>query len=270
MLGDFCETFSKLFCTTDIAKLALSSEDNFLRFFDQLHLPLYRPPHKDLTLKLFKKDIRSDIIDALHDDIISRYGKYLHISVDPLIVADRIRRTGSAGTAPTFQMFLDVRSIASERNLFLDQDIYSLLEILPSKIRNQAGFAAKIIYEFSPKTSSIPNSNTLIPLHWPKLLHETTKDLKPHVGSLKRKLISNTHKTSGSWPKKDILYSNDPDWNTYISNLIENDGLFDSQIFNYDIIKQFWHEYNNGRIELSTDIERLVAIATLAKIANPN
>ena len=270
MLGDFCETFSKLFCETEITDLALSSTENFIQFFDDLHLPLYRPPHKSLSLTLFKKSAREDAIEKLNLGIADQYERHLQVSSDPLIVADQILRTGSAGTAPTFQMFLDMRSVGCERNLFLDRDIYSLLEILPSKFRNHANLAAKIINAFSPKMALIPNSNTLIPLHWPKFFHKTTKDLKPYIGSLKRKLVSNTHRTSGSWPKKDILYRNDLEWNNCISKLFANDDYFNSQIFDYETIKQFWHEYNIGRIELSTDIERLIGIATIAKIANPN
>ena len=270
MLGDYCETFSKLFCTPEIADFALSSPNSFLKFFDNIRAPLYQPPHKNLSLTLFNKNVRNGIIEHLNLDILDQYEKHLHISTDPLIIADQILRTGSASTLPTFQMFLDVRSVGCERNLFLDRDIYSLLEILPSKIRNQANFAAKIINAFSPKTALIPNSNTLLPIHWPPPLHKSTKFMKPYIGSIKRKLVSNTHKTSGSWPKKDMLYRYDPEWNKYISKLLCNGDLFDNHIFDFDVISKFWSEYNNGRLELSSDIERLISIAEISQIEKLN
>ena len=135
LLGDFSEAFSKLFFSRgNQNSMNLWKSSEFLRLFDSLMLPLYKPPNKKRTLFLLKPEYREAAIQELKQDIIARFRNLRESSKDISIVIDQFFRWQNAHCAPTFEMLLDVRSVACERNIMFDLKIHELLEVLPKVI----------------------------------------------------------------------------------------------------------------------------------------
>ena len=179
-------------------------------------------------------------------------------------MSDYFFRWQTAASISTFSMFFDIRSAGPERNLMFDNDLINVLEILPASIRNHSGFGVKLIKKLYPQASKVINSNTLLPLRFPKSLHRFAKTVKPYAGKLRRKLIENSHATVEGWAKKSWLYINDKKWNTFFAQILENKSLFDENVFDHVAIQNSWDSFNKGDHLKTCDIERLVQIGLLA------
>jgi len=259
IIGDFAEAFSKLFITTGRAINSVWKPTEFLAEFDKLPLPNYRPINRDRTLKLFRKEFSNYAENQLNDIIVNRFGKLMHVSNDPLIIGDYFFRWQSASCLATFQMFNDIRSFGSERNIMFDKDLHELLTTMPSHIRNNSGLGSKIIRELNPYLSMIPNSNTLMPLIFPEAAHLMSKKIKPLLGKLRRHFLDNDHKTTGSWSHLPLLYHTHPAWKDYINNVIMDEStLLPLEIFDRTAVVSCWRKYCNGEISLHADIERIL------------
>lgn len=124
LLGDLCEAFSKLLCSPEPLRTGNWTVEEFISIFDSIRLPLYRPINREKTLSLLNQLVRKEVEEALRFEIEQRFKEIYPLSNDPLIVADLIFRWESVTASPTFFMFLDLRSVASERNLMLDRDVH--------------------------------------------------------------------------------------------------------------------------------------------------
>jgi hypothetical protein len=263
LLGDFCEALSKLFCSVEKGQRGMWTAEEFARDFDSIRLPLYRPNNRHRTLALLKPTIREEVEAALRRDIIERYKTVCEVSTDPLIVGDAFFRWESAGTLPTFTMFLDLRGAAAERNLMLDKDVLDLLEIAPGSLRNSANFGALLIRRLNPPASRVPNSNSLLPLCWPPVTHSLSKKCKPLLGKLRRLMLGDSHLTTGAWPEKSALYARDPVWRDYFDKILSNGEMFPEEFFDPDQVRQSWRELLNGNRDNASDIEKLVQLGVM-------
>lgn len=263
LLGDFCEAFSKLLCVVPKNKKRLWTSQEFLKDFDKLPLPLYRPMHRDVTLRLLSPIVRHELTEQLHHDIVERYARVCNVSEDPRIVADYFFRWQSASTIATFFMFLDVRSAGPERSLMFDNDTHQLLEMLPASMRDGANFGGKLIQLLWPPAAKVVNSNSLLPLSLPSSAHTAAKFIKPVLGRLRRYFFDNSYRTTGSWPKRSLLYLNDQTWRNFFEKILCNRSLFDEDIFDFEAILNCWNTFCAGDLSLESDIEKLVEIGLL-------
>jgi hypothetical protein len=263
MLGDFCEAFSKLCCTVDVKRKIAWTPSEFVAEFDSLHLPSYRPVHRESTLSLIKPKVRLDMEETLKQDIMNRYSRVIEVSTDPWIIADYFFRWGSAATIATFFMFLDVRSAGAERSLMFDKDVQELLETLPSSKRNCSNLGAKIIGKLWPKAAKTVNANSLLPLSWPNNLHSLSKFIRPGFGKMRRFFFDNSYKTTGSFPLRSLLYSRDPEWHNLFESIIINDSLFNEEVFDLRAIKHCWTSFCEGNYTLTNDLEKVIQIGLI-------
>lgn len=262
-LGDFCEAFSKLCCSVEQGRYRVWTVQEFLRNFDKLPLPLYRPSHKEYTLRLLNPRIKEEVEHQLNRDISNRYGHICDVSDDPKIVADYFFRWQTVANMPTVAMFFDVRSTGPERSIMFDKDVHELIEILPSSMRDGANMGSFLIKKLWPSASRVVNSNSLLPLTWPGYLHKLTKYSKPFIGKLRRTLIENTYKTTGGFPEKSMLYSSDEKWQRCFHDILRDESLFQEEIFDYGAIKDCWTTFCEGNLEVSSDLEKIVQIGLL-------
>jgi hypothetical protein len=266
LLGDFLEAFSKLLCSVEGTGNEIWQPGEFYEVFDTLHLPSYRPHDRAAILSLLNRDVRDDVVAAMKRDLMERYERVRTVSNDPLIVADMFLRWECAATAPTFSMFLDLRSVSQERNLMFDKDLQELLEVLPSSIRARGNFGPLIINELQPKAAKVLNSNSLLPVCWPPAVHRFSKKCKPVLGSLRRLMLGRTHQTTGSWQGKEVLYEQDAQWRNYFNEIFRDTALFDEELFDHDAIRQCWRSFCSGNGKLANSVEKMVEIGILGSL----
>lgn len=267
-LGDFAEAFSKLFCEVQPGRTKGLTEEEFSHRFDSLHLPTYRPHNRARTLRLLQPDVAHQALQELDDSVRARFRRLQPAAADPRILSDLFFRWADASTLPTFQMFLDVRSVGPERNVMHDTEVHSLLEVLPSAIRDSAGFGAGLISELYPAAGLVPDSNTLLPLVVPRPLHRLSKRLRPLLGKARRALGANTYRTTGSWSLLTLLYAVEPLWRTRFESILLNERLFDSRIFNIAEISSAWDAFVAGDHEHYQDIETLLSFGMISQWVN--
>lgn len=262
LTGDFCEAFSKLFFKIKDHEVSIWNSDKFLKQFDSLPLANYRPINRSRTLNLFEQEYRYLAEKQLGENIIDRYEHIKGVSIDPLIVGDYFFRWQNASCLATFQMFNDIRSVSQERNMMFDKELHDTLEILPSYVRNSSGFGSKIIKEIMPMLSVIPNSNTLMPLIFPEIIHQSSKRIRPVLGKLKRTIFTDNHKTTGSWSHLPLLYSKHPSWKANIESIfMDSRKTLPADIFKPKMVEACWNNFCAGDISLHTDIERIVGFS---------
>lgn len=265
LLGDLCEAFSKLFCAIDRSQTVRWEPKKFADEFDSIRLEAYRPIDRVRTLGVLSSQVREEAEETLRNDIITRYTELMESANDPAIVADQMFRWESVATLPTFFMFFDLRSVAPERNLMLDPDVHSLLEVLPSKYRNGANLGALLIRKFNRAAGAVPNSNTLLPMHWPSIAHRASKQCKPVLGKIRRAIFGDSHRTTGSWPKKVALYTQDPQWQKYFQSHLSEEAL-QSDLFDVNQVAGYWDSLKAGDQGVAETVERLVQISLLVRM----
>ncbi|MEI8139848.1 MAG: hypothetical protein WCI03_08275 [bacterium] len=266
MLGDFCEAFSKLCCSSDVVRGDHCNAEELTAQFDRLPLPLYRPQNREATLALLLPDVRINAQEELKLRVRNRFEKLIPCSADPMIVLDQFFRWQSAATIATFSMFLDLRSVGSECNLMFDREVHELLEVLPARIRNKGDFGARLISRLNWRVGWVPNSNSLIPLCFPAGAHRLAKQFKPVLGRLRRQMMGDSHRTTGSWPKKALLYSLDSGWRDTFADLVnEPDALLD-QYFDREAIRRCWRDFMRGDVKRAPDLEKLVNLTILTRL----
>lgn len=264
ILGDFCEAFSKLFLNIPNGLNHLGTSKQFLSRFDTLPLSNYQPNNRERTLSLFQQDYRKIAEKALDLAIRQRYEQARNISVDPLVVGDYFFRWQTATCLPTFQMLNDLRSVGPERNLMYDNELHSLLEIMPSSIRSKHNLGARVVNKLYPPAAKVPNANSLLPLVYPLPLHSLAKKMRPMLGKVRRKLFTNTYHTTASWPHLPLLYANNKTWKHKIEeNLFHTKSQLPSEIFDHNQIDKCWSDFCQGDLTLHADIERLLGLAEL-------
>ena len=266
ILGDLCEAFSKLCCSVDQGGTERWSPEGFVSAFDQLRLPLYRPANREATLSLLNAKIRKEVETSIVHEITDYYGKVFDASQDPLIVGDQCLRWNSVQTIPTFFMFMDLRSSVPERNMMFDANVHEVLEMLPSRFRNEKNLGALLIHKLHPRAAWVMNSNSMLPMCWPPVAHKLTRRIKPILGKIRRSIFGNTYRTTGSWPKHSVLYATDPEWRRSFENILHQADLFDPEIFDSDAIRQCWREFLLGKADRVGDVEKLVQLGILSRM----
>jgi hypothetical protein len=266
LLGDLCEAFSKLLCSVNGVGGRLWTPEEFVGAFDTLRLPLYRPADRAGTLALLHAHVRRDVEEATRRQILERYQQVSAVSTDPLIVGDYFLRWESAPTVPTFYMFLDLRATAAERNIMFDPDVYELLQWLPSSLRHSKNFGARLIHRLQPLAAWMPNSNTLLPLCLPPAAHRLSGRVRPLLGKLRRKLISDSHRTTTSWQKHAVLYVTDPTWRKSFESVLADGDLFDCGLFDMDAIRHCWQAFVDGEPRRAADVEKLVQLGLTKRL----
>ncbi len=267
LLGDFFEAFSKLFCADLQGRSQIWSEDEFVSEFDSIRPPAYRPLDRDRTLEFFRPEARQAALEGLEMRIRGRFREIREAAQDPRILVDYFMRWQNASCLPTFAMLLDVRSGSPERNLMFDWRLHELLQRLPSSMRDRAGLGAQLVKRLHPAAARVVNANSLLPITLPYAIHALSKAARPRVGKLKRRLLGGSHRTTASWPHLALIYASDTVWRQSIEDVLLDPGLFPREVFDGDVIARRWNEFRQGRLQDYQDLEKLLGIGVLLRIA---
>lgn len=73
-------------------------------------------------------------------------------------------------------------------------------------------------------------------------------------------------KTSGSWLLTHEMYRKDSRYRKRIENLIVDENVFPSEIFDLEQIKNTWDEYLAGNISLHFEVEALLSFGNLHRM----
>ena len=266
-LGDFCEAFSKLLCEVPASRTAVWTDDEFVRSFDDLFAANYGPKDRSRTLELLQPDVRALAEEGLTGDLSRRFAQARCVSSELQIILDYFFRWQRASCIATFQMFHDLRSVGPERNIMFDRGVRELLEVLPASVRSKSRLGTRLVARFSPKAARVADANTLLPLYSPGFTHSVAKAARPVLGKLRRKLFSNTYETTASWPHLPLLMQKDAAWRKHIEELIHEEDLLPSSLFDHDVIEDCWRRFGQGDLSRHDDMEKLVGIAWIQKTA---
>jgi hypothetical protein len=267
MLGDFGEAFSKLIFRMP-ERGDLGDAETFLREFDRLPLPNYAPVATDRTLQLLRPDARELAVQTLRDRIRARFAEACTISSEPAAVGDHFFRWQCASCAATFQMFGDLRSVAPERNLMFDPAVLDLLARMPAAVRATARIGAHVVAKLHPAVALVPDANSLIPPGAPAFLHRLSKRMRPVLGKLRRRLFSDTYRTTASWPHLPLLMRRDPEWRARLEPLLCDGPLAATSCFDADQVRTAWREFLAGDLSRHHDVEKLAGLAVV--LAQPH
>jgi hypothetical protein len=217
-------------------------------------------------LSLLQPDSRYEAERMLKVRIKERYERLSLVSEDLPFLLDYFFRWESAATIATFSMFLDLRSVGAECNLMFDKEVHNVLKTLPSRIRNEANFGARLISKMNWRAGWVPNASTLLPIRFPPIAHRLAKRVKPAVGRARRLCLGDSHRTTGSWPEKSVLYIQDPEWRGAIDGLLsEPDGLLDV-VFDREAIRRCWQDFLDGDSRRALDVEQLINVSVLSRL----
>lgn len=268
LLGDLCEAFSKLCCSVQNNISDVWSVETFVEQCDELPLALYRPANRPRTLKLIHRGIRTEAEALLRADIEGRYRRLRDVSGEPAVIADSFFRWKCVPSMATFLMFLDTRSAGPERSLMVDKDVHELLETMPGAVREGTQLGARLVSELWPRAGRVVDTNTLLPMRFPRYVHTAVKRLRPVLGKLRRRLIEDSHRTTASWPKQDVLYRSDPQWNEQLERILRRESTNLSGILDGDEIARCWREFCRGDVTRTPDIERLVTLSVVSEVTS--
>lgn len=265
ILGDLSEAFSKLLSLTPASTSEFWSPEEFTENFDSALLPNYAPRNAPRSLLLLNAEVREDARSGLRRRLSDYYSEVRETSPQPAIVFDQILRWRSLGSQPTFQMFLDVRSVSAERNVMLDPGVHELLEELPAEERADRRLGAKILAELHPLSALVPDANSLIPVMGHGALHRFSKWMRPQLGKVKRRLLSNDHTTTASWPHLPLLMQKNEVWKSEIKETLLESSSLDSAVWDKRAVEASLQDFFNGDIDRHTDVEHLLSIAGAMK-----
>jgi hypothetical protein len=266
LLGDLCEAFSKLFCDGDKVPPAVWTTSEFVRSHDAIRLPLYRPERKEEILSLFNPKIRSEVGQSIEAQIARRFELVRGRADDPLIIGDLAFRWESVGLLPTFFMFLDLRSAAAERNLMFDPEIHALLQRLPARMRSGCNLGAQLIRRLAPRAAWVVNSNSLVPMCWPPVLHKSARRLKPWFGKMRRAIIGASHRTTGSWQERAQLYLSDVHWRGAVELAQRQVENLSPELFDLESVRNAFLKFFQGDLRRSGEIEKLLQLGLLNEL----
>jgi len=262
-IGNGYEAFSKLLCEVNRGIKGIWTEKEFVDQFDSLYPKDYKPANRRLTLSLLAPEARREAELQLTANIVQRYNAVCAVSRDPKIVADFFFRWQTVTCLAPYFSFLDLRSAGPDRTLMLDPQVHELLERLPVSMRDNAGFGARLVRKLWPAAAQVVNVNSLLPLRFPPYMHSLAKQMRPLMGRLRRKFFDDSYKTTGSWPLLPLLYAENPLWHRRFEEILFDEDLFASDVFDRRAIQNCWKAFCDGDISRHNDIERLVEIGIL-------
>lgn len=262
ILGDFCEAFSKL-CFRMPSSGTLGDVDSFVEHLERLPLPNYAPKDAQRTIALLHEDVRQQAYDQLIERTRARAEKSLAFSPEPEACGDHFFRWQRVSCHATFQMFYDVRMAAGERNVMFDQDVHDLLLRMPAKVRDRARIGARVVGRLHKAVARVPDANSLLPPRMPRFLHTLSKRARPVLGKIKRRLLSDTYRTTASWPHIPLLMQRDPTWRQRIEELLFDECVRESGLFDERQLASCWTSFQEGDLTRYSDVEKLLSVATL-------
>lgn len=268
-LGDLLENFNKhYFLPTTGYSLSYKPENMMEILHSHVHYSLKNTQRLGVH---FRKEIR-DSIEKKYKEAIESYATSLRdVSNDDADKLDTFLRWADIDVTPTFNMITCLRPLAGERNICLDNEVNKINLEIPSKLKKSGILHKWTLYHLKKILTLIPDSNTFLPPFFPNSFGSFIEKSRPTLGMIRRNIVpksGNTPllKTSGSWVSMQEMYRKDSRFKEKIEEIIINDSIFPSDIFDTSQIKRTWESYIAGNTNLHFEIDALLSFGTLNRL----
>jgi len=193
------------------------------------------------------------------------------VSEDDADRLDTFLRWADVSVTPTFNMITCLRTLAGERNIFFDNEVNEISLKIPSMVRGAGLLHKWTLHHLNRILTLIPDANTFLPPVFPKSFGILTKKIRPTLGRIRRGIVPKSKskpvlKTSGSWLLTHEMYRKDSRYRQRIENLIVDENVFPSEIFDFKQIKNTWNEYLAGNISLHFEVGALLSFGNLHRM----
>jgi len=268
-LGDLLENFNKhYFSMPDGNNLTYNSQNMMEILHSCVPYSIKDPQRLGIH---FREEVRKSI-EKKYREALEDYAKSLmDVSEDDADCMDTFLRWADVSVTPTYNMITCLWPFAGERNIFFDNEVNEISLKIPSKIRGAGLLHKWTLRHLNMILALIPDANTFLPPVFPKSIRIFAKKIRPTLGRIRRCAVHNSKskpilKTSGSWLLKHEMYRKDSLYRKRIENLIVNESVFPSEIFDLKHIKNTWNEYMAGNISLHFEVEALLSFGSLHKM----
>ncbi len=268
LLGDLLENLNTHY---------FSIPSNGSLFFSPERLPCLLTDYVPFTskdpkrlLQIFNKNVRERFRKCWKEAVQNSAKSVMDVSEDDCDIFDTFLRWIDVSVTYTYNMISCIWPFASERTLYLDNDVNNISLRIPSKIRGKSIIHSWILWHLNKRLLLIPNANNYLPILSPKWMQNMFKRFRPKFGHIRRKLYLKYKRnslmlpTSGSWILMHQLYRRDRKYRSMIETLLQNKDVFPHDIFDYNGIKQLWNEFLDGNLNLLFEINSLITFGKLS------
>lgn len=219
----------------------------------------------------FREEVRKNI-EKIYRDALEDYAKSLvDVSEDDADRLDTFLRWADVSVTPTYNMITCIWPIAGERNIFFDNEVNEISLKIPSLIRGAGLLHKWTLHHLNRILTLIPDANTFLPPVFPNSIGIFAKKIRPTIGRIRRCAVHKPKskpvlKTSGSWLLMHEMYRKDSRYRKRIENLIIDENVFPSEIFDLEQIRNTWNEYLAGNTSLHFEVEALLSFGNLHRM----
>ena len=268
-LGDLLENFNKHYFSMPDGNGLTYNPENMMEILHSCVPSSVRGPHR-LGIH-FREEIRKRI-EKIYKEALEDYAKSLvDVSEDDADRLDTFLRWADVSVTYTYNMITCLWPLAGERNIFFDNEVNKISLKIPSTLRSAGILHKWTLHHINRILALIPDANTFLPPVFPNGIGIFAKKIRPTLGRVRRCIVPKSKskpvlKTSGSWLLTDEMYRKDSQYKKRIENLIVNENIFPSEIFDLEQIKNTWNEYLAGNTSLHFEIEALLSFGNLHRM----
>jgi len=268
LLGDFLEAFQKLLGGD--ARSPGPRPDPSALCDQVLNLDgHYSASQKMGVLQFVREPLRSRVFEAWRSDLMLAATEALQVSSEYPASVDYFLRWRAAYEVATYGMIEDVRSLAPERSLSMDNEIHDLMLSIPARQRMHGRIAIEALKRLCPELARIRNANTMLPAHAPYWCHKTVKLVRPRLGAARQAFnrrfgITNAVMAS-SWTDCRLLGATDPQWIGFFEAILCDPAAIPGSIFDAAQIREVWRRYRAGELPLGFSIDSLLTFGIIHK-----
>jgi|GEM_PF-2358194 len=221
---------------------------------------------------IFTGNLHQSLIDSYLSAIQDSAKLVMNVSEDDRDRFDTYLRWIDVSVTYTYNMITCIWPLASERNIFFDNDLNDLSLKIPAEIRGKGILHNWILWHLKKELLLIPDANNFLPVFIPGWVKDFSKQIRPKLGKVrraiyrKRKKDSTVIPTAGSWPLLYELYRRDKRYRNMIESLFNDESAFPSEIFNREGIQKIWQSFLDGNFSLLFDINALITFGMLNRL----
>jgi len=268
-LGDLLENFNKHYFQHPNRQSLVYEPQNLMGILHS-YVPYTMKDTNRLGIH-FREHVRQRI-ESIYRDALEDYAKsLLDVSEDDADRMDTFLRWADVSITPTFNMITCLRTLAGERNIFLDNEVNEISLKIPSALRGAGILHRWTLYHLNKILPFIPDANTFLPPIVPNPVATFAKKLRPTMGRIRRGTVFKPKSkpvlnTSGSWIMMHEMYRKDPQYRGKIEEIVNDENIFPAEIFDNSRIKKTLEEYVAGNISLHIEINALLSFGILNRL----
>ncbi|MEO0189984.1 MAG: asparagine synthase-related protein [candidate division WOR-3 bacterium] len=269
-LGDLLENLNKHYFSIPSGSSFTFTPENLPDLLTQFIPSVSRIQNPELGIfnNKISNYLHRNWLDAIQDSA----KLVMDVSEDDRDKFDTYLRWIDVSVTYTYNMITCIWPLASERNLFFDNELNDLSLQIPADIRGKSIIHKWILWHLKKELLIIPDANYFLPVFMPKWLQRFSKETRPKLGHMRRRLYTKRKReasimpTAGSWLLFNELYRQDKRYRDSIESLLNDGTAFPFEIFDHKGIRILWQEFLNGNNSLLFDINALLTFGILNRL----